>query len=572
MYESAPIRIIKVKDGENGSDGMGIKSTSCTYQAGASGTAAPTGTWLSYIPEVSDGQYLWTRTVITYTDGTKSTSYSVGKMGENGQSQYFHVKYSDDGESFTTNNGETLGAWMGTCVDSSATDPTAFNAYTWRKIVGEDGKSGIDGIDGTDGLSSYFYVKFSANANGNPMTETPNSNTKYMGVCSTTSPTAPTSYSAYKWTQCRGDDGIDGKDGIPGEPGADGISQYFHVKYSDDGKNFTSNDGETLGKWMGTCVNAYEPDPTDFDAYTWRKIVGEDGMNGIDGVDGTDGESSYFFVKFSENPDGNPMTETPTSDTKYMGVCSTTSPVAPTDPSAYKWTQCRGEDGSDGTPGLNGKTSYLHIKYSDDGQTFTDDNGEMLGAWIGTLVDFNPDDSENFDDYTWKKFTEDVDDEIEALDGSIQVIRENISQLVVNEDQIKSSVSALVGIVNSTNGEIQQTREQISSVEQTAGQIQLKIETINNNGVTKVRNTTGTFNEYGLDVDSTNSATKTQVTPDGMVVYKKGSGSEQSEVLTATSAGVDATNLHAKTYLIVGGRSRFENYGADRTGCFWIGG
>jgi len=38
--------------------------------------------------------------------------------------------------------------------------------------------------------------------------------------------------------------------------------------------------------------------------------------------------------------------------------------------------------------------------------------------------------------------------------------------------------------------------------------------------------------------------------------------------------GVGAVNLHAKTYLIIGSYSRFEDYKANsgkRTGCFWIG-
>ena len=43
-------------------------------------------------------------------------------------------------------------------------------------------------------------------------------------------------------------------------------------------------------------------------------------------------------------------------------------------------------------------------------------------------------------------------------------------------------------------------------------------------------------------------------------------------MLTANKDGVNATNLKAITYLIIGERSRFENYGTDRTGCFWIGG
>ena len=220
---------------------------------------------------------------------------------------------------------------------------------------------------------------------------------------------------------------------------------------------------------------------------------------------------------------------------------------------------------------VDGQTQYLHIKYSDDGETFTDNNGETLGAWIGTLVDFNEADSNTFSDYAWKKFTEDVDDDIEKLAGSIHIIRESLGQLSVNDEQIRTSVSDLIGIVNGNTGELQQTMEQISSINQTAAEIELKVETINNDGVTKVRNTTGTFDETGLIIDQTDSTTKTRVSPDGMCVYRKSYGNEENAVLAATSDGVDAINLHAKTYLIVGGKSRFENYGSDRTGCFWIG-
>ena len=70
--------------GDKGDTGKGVKSTAITYQAGASGTSNPTGTWSTTIPTVSAGQYLWTRTIITYTDDTTSTSYSVGMMGATG--------------------------------------------------------------------------------------------------------------------------------------------------------------------------------------------------------------------------------------------------------------------------------------------------------------------------------------------------------------------------------------------------------------------------------------------------------------------------------------------------------
>lgn len=68
----------------------------------------------------------------------------------------------------------------------------------------------------------------------------------------------------------------------------------------------------------------------------------------------------------------------------------------------------KGDSGVPGKDGEDGMTSYLHIKYSNDGQTFTGNNGEDVGAWIGTLVDFTQTDSLVFSDYTWKKYTGDV--------------------------------------------------------------------------------------------------------------------------------------------------------------------
>lgn len=70
-------------NGTNGSAGRGIKSTAITYQAGSSGTTAPTGTWQATVPATSaSSPYLWTRTIITYTDDTTSTSYAVGSTLE----------------------------------------------------------------------------------------------------------------------------------------------------------------------------------------------------------------------------------------------------------------------------------------------------------------------------------------------------------------------------------------------------------------------------------------------------------------------------------------------------------
>ena len=121
------------KDGAKGADGKGIKSTEVTYQASTSGTVIPTGTWQTSIPTVSAGQYLWTRTVITYTDDSKSTSYSVGRMGINGTNgsagrgiKSTAITYQA-GPSGTT---APTGTWQTTVPATSASSP-----YLWTRTI-----------------------------------------------------------------------------------------------------------------------------------------------------------------------------------------------------------------------------------------------------------------------------------------------------------------------------------------------------------------------------------------------------------------------------------------------------
>lgn len=71
--------------GETGASGRSITSSETTYQASNSGTVAPTGTWSKTPPNVAENQYLWTRTIYTYSDKTTSTTYSIGKMGAKGE-------------------------------------------------------------------------------------------------------------------------------------------------------------------------------------------------------------------------------------------------------------------------------------------------------------------------------------------------------------------------------------------------------------------------------------------------------------------------------------------------------
>ena len=89
-------------------------------------------------------------------------------------------------------------------------------------------------------------------------------------------------------------------------------------------------------------------------------------------------------------------------------------------------------------------------------------------------------------------------------------------------------------------------------------------------GTNKVSTSTGfTFDDNGLKVSKSDSEMSTQITEDGMKVYRN-----DEVVLTANNQGVDAKNLHATTYLIIGSHSRMEDFSEDgvkRTAMFWIG-
>ena len=143
--------------GATGATGKGVKSSIVTYQGSTSGTTVPTGTWSTSIPTVAQGQYLWTKTVITYTDNTTSTSYSVSYISKNGNDGAKGDK-GDKGETGaqgpqgpkgdTGDKGRgiastvvTYQAWKdGTTTPTgtwSITPPTttASNPYLWTKTV-----------------------------------------------------------------------------------------------------------------------------------------------------------------------------------------------------------------------------------------------------------------------------------------------------------------------------------------------------------------------------------------------------------------------------------------------------
>lgn len=163
------------KAGTNGQNGTSVtvSSTSITYQVGTSGTTKPTGEWSATIPTVAKGQYLWTKTVVKYSDGKSTEAYSVSYQGTNGQNGQNGTSVTVSSTSVTyqvSSSGTTTptGTW-------GASVPSVPNGqFLWTKTVVtySDGKSttsysvsykGTNGTNGTNGADAVTVTITSSN-------------------------------------------------------------------------------------------------------------------------------------------------------------------------------------------------------------------------------------------------------------------------------------------------------------------------------------------------------------------------------------------------------------------------
>lgn len=146
-----------------------------------------------------------------------------------------------------------------------------------------------------------------------------------------------------------------------------------------------------------------------------------------------------------------------------------------------------------------------------------------------------------------------ISNEVVLSSQKVDEFADTVGELVVRADNIESSITSLDEKVSAT-----MTKDNIKIlIEQTMRDVEVEA----------VRTRTGfTFNQDGLLIERSDSDISTIITEDGMTVMRSGEA-----VLTADSRGVEATDLHARTYLLIGNNSRFEDYQTNRTGCFWIG-
>jgi phage minor structural protein len=231
-------------DGIPGKDGVGIRSTSITYAKGVSGTVPPTTGWTSQVPSVPAGQYLWTKTVWSYTDNTSETGYSVSKIGEQGAK-------GDKGD------------------------------------TGPKGDQGIPGIKGADGKTQYTHIAYADTVSGSGFSQT-DTDKAFIGMYQDFSTTNSRNPQDYRWSKWKGSDG---RDGIPGKAGADGRTPYVHFAYADsaDGRTGFSLTQDGTKRYLGICTNFDKANSTNPADYSWNDTAGSVSVGGRNLLKGSKG-------------------------------------------------------------------------------------------------------------------------------------------------------------------------------------------------------------------------------------------------------------------------------------------
>lgn len=357
-------------------------SGNLTYTfASAEITSGTLGSWKQSIGDLSGTDPIWVIAAVASSNGTTDTIASTewstqiklaqngtnGTNGTNGidglnQATVYIYKRGDsvtkpNNSTYTFSTGDfTLSdnTWSKTIPSTPAGKPcwvssaiaigngtTATLAWNTPSVLVEDGTNGISptvtststGVkivdaagnttyinNGSNGQSYYTYIRYATNSSGSGMSSSPTGKT-YIGVYSGTSSTAPTTANSYTWSKYVGD------------PGTPATQYYAFVKYATDVNGTDMQDSpDSTHIYVGTYTGT-DASPT-ASAYKWSKYVGENGQSAT---------QYYAFIKYATSSSGANMTDTPTSNTTYVGTYSGTksSPTA----SDYKWSEYVGADG-----------------------------------------------------------------------------------------------------------------------------------------------------------------------------------------------------------------------------------
>lgn len=410
--------------------------------------------------------------------GLQGEKGEQGIPGNPGKTLYTWIRYADNANGDGISNSPTGKAFIGFAYNKeTATESNIPSDYTWSDIKGEQG---VKGDKGDDGTQYYTWIKYSDNASGSGMYDTPKTTTQYIGIAvNKTSPTESNTPTDYTWSKFKGDKGDQGPQGIPGADGADGRTSYFHIKYSSKANPTSAADmTETPSEYIGTYVDYTAADSTDPSDYTWSRfqgIQGEKGDQGIPGTSGADGKTYYLHIAYANSADGSQGFSTTDSTNKlYIGQYTDTTQDDSPDHKKYSWTKIKGDTGK----GVSALEEQYYLSTSNTTQTGGTwqttcpawESGKYI--WTRTKVTW----TDNTVTYTTPVLAEDIN----GVNEDLQNYKEEV------ETKFEATNESITAAVESSKSYTDEKGESILS--QTTSMINVAKDEINLSVDTKIDN------------------------------------------------------------------------------------
>lgn len=470
----------KINAGPEGEPGVGINKIDVEYGKSENLNIKPENiSWSTTIPVVDDGWYLWTKTIIDYTDPDKqdTVTYTYAKQGSKGDTG---TSINEVDIKYIASNSPTkppISGWSSVVVATTVEEPYLWTKTTFKLedgatkdaysvarygtdgakgdkgdqgiqgIQGPKGDQGVQGPAGANGKPSYFHIKYSANSNGNPMTETPST---YIGTYVDDQADDSDNYLKYTWSRFVGSQGAKGDQGIAGTNGVDGKTSYLHIAYatSSDGKSGFSVSDSVSKTYIGQYTDYTEDDSTDPTKYKWTLIKGDKGDQGVQGPKGNDGQQLYTWIKYADTPTSG-MSNDPTGKT-YIGLAyNKTTATESSTYSDYMWSLIKGETGPTGPKGDNGQQYYTWIKYADNASGANMSDSPTGKLYIGLAYNKTTSTESNVaTDYTWALFKGDKGDTGAAGADAYTVLLTNESHVFAGSTSAAISSSATTQVLS----------------------------------------------------------------------------------------------------------------------------
>ena len=216
--------------------------------------------------------------------------------------------------------------------------------------------------------------------------------------------------------------------------------------------------------------------------------------------------------------------------------------------------------------------------------TITDRNGKAMTAYVMTRTQSGQRDTLECTGSPRRDSSTAVNNQsYKALSGKVLNLRTDVEGLKAENKDAAGKMASLELTVDGIDTRVYKQEsstegleERVTAVEQTANAVKISVQSIQDNGVSKVSTEFGlTVDESAVTIHRSGSEMTNSLDEKGMYVIRDKGTSKKTVMLQADAYGVIATDVKVRNYLNVGDYARFEDYnnGTDskRTACFWVG-